>query len=346
MGVCLLVVSVPREPQLKNYRTSRCFLALAYILLAAIGLWGTFGQRESGENTLVAAFTLIAASFQALLFMVSFITLINLGFITKHRIWRHIVPLLLASAVLLTVLFTASELTFFTSFYTMLALYCVQLVVYIIVFVREYKRYRLKLDNFFSENEERRLAWVKRAFFMAAAVGFIAVGSLFVNQTLYIIFTFAYTLFYIYFAIKYISYVSLFHRFAPVVAATVAEPETRQEANDSRLSHELQKWVAEKKFIHTDITLESLSLELTTNYAYLSRYINSHYGQNFKSWINSLRIAEAQRLIAEQEDLSFIEIGEQVGIPSISTFYRQFSTVTGVTPAEYRRQHSISPVSV
>lgn len=77
MGVCLLVVSVPREPELRNYRIARRFLAGAYIILGGFGQWEVIGNLEPADRLPVMAFTVIAASFQALLFTFSIITLIN-----------------------------------------------------------------------------------------------------------------------------------------------------------------------------------------------------------------------------------------------------------------------------
>ena len=76
MGFCLLVVSVPQDAELRNYRISRRFLAVAYIVLSSVGFWETFGESGAGEDrSVVMACTLIAASFQALLFTFSITTL-------------------------------------------------------------------------------------------------------------------------------------------------------------------------------------------------------------------------------------------------------------------------------
>lgn len=42
--------------------------------------------------------------------------------------------------------------------------------------------------------------------------------------------------------------------------------------------------------------------------------------------------------ITEDGGLPLAEIGQSIGIPSTSTFYRQFAAVTGMAPTEYRRK--------
>lgn len=337
MGICLLVVSVPKEPELRNYRISRRFLAAAYVFLSAVGLSEVFGDNGAEGQSLVMAFTVIAASYQALLFTFSLITLINFGYLTSRRVWTNVIPISLLSAILLIFLFGASEKAFDISFYIALSAYCGQLVFYVTRFSREYERYRRKLDNFFSENEERRMAWIKRSFYMATGVGALAVAALFVNTLTYTIFTAAYTVFYIYFAVKYINYVNQFHRIAPVMVVQQVEEVGNNAAMPEDLPRMITKWIATKGFLSPGITLESLARDVNTNQSYLSRFINFEYGQNFRSWINSLRVGESMRLIEERQDLTLDEIAEKIGIPSRSTFYRQFTNVAGMSPAEYRK---------
>lgn len=338
IGVCLLLVSVPREPALRNYRISRRFLAGAYIALAAVGQWEVWGGIESDGDAVVMAFTLIAASVQALLFTFTIITLINVRCMTTRKAAANVIPILTVSGALLAVLFAAPQRVFYAVFYAAFALYCLQLVYYIVVFGREYGRYHRRFDNFFAGDEYHRARWIRASFYMAAGVGVTAVASLFVSTEVYMVFTAAYTLFYVYFAVKFTNYITLFHRIAPVVVKTQDEVPAEKEITSEKIRPVLEKWMNEKGFLSPDVSLESLAREFYINPTYLSRYINSTFGQNFRSWINSQRIAEAQRLITERADLSFAQIGELVGIPSSSTFYRQFAAATGVTPAEYRRR--------
>ena len=88
------------------------------------------------------------------------------------------------------------------------------------------------------------------------------------------------------------------------------------------------------------LSLESLPREVGCNRSYLSRYVNSELGLNFKSWIRALRIAESQRLLLEHPGASALEVGEMVGIHGRSTFFAQFSEVTGMSPGEYRRRYA------
>ena len=338
MGICLLAVYVPKEAALKNYRISRVLLAIAYIALSTVGLSQAFHLMKPEGGSLLLAITLTIAPLQALLFTSALITLINSRFVTPRKIWAQVIPILICGTTLMLIYFNLPTNAFRWACYVVLLLYFLQIVLLVTVFLREYKRYRQKLDNFFSGDEERRTIWVRNIFFMATGVGLMAATiPLIASQTVYLIFILSYLLLYPLFAIKYINYVNLFHRIAPVVDAP-EERAPRNHSENQNISAAIECWMNKKGFIQQDITLESLAMELCTNQSYLSRHSNARFGQNFKAWINSLRIAESQRLLDDHHDLSLTEVAEQSGIPSNSTFYRNFVTVTGMTPAEYRRQ--------
>lgn len=331
MGICLLVVSAPRDAALRNHRISRRFLAGAYVVLAAVGLWEVSDTTGSESRLLLMAFTLIAASFQALLFTFSLITLINIRYISARRIYGNVIPISVLSGVILMILFYVPQ-KFYPVFYTMLGFYCLQLSYYTALFFKEYKRYRRRHDNYFSGDEFRRSVWVRNSFVMALCVGMIAVGAPFADTRIYMVFIIAYTVFYVYFAIKTLNYATLFSLISPVVSPAEAV------AGNGIRTAVLEEWIADRNYLARDITLEELAVTLNTNTAYLSRFINKQYGQNFRSWIGSLRIVESMRLMDENPDIPLAEAAEKAGIHNLSTFYRQFSSVTGLTPADYRKR--------
>lgn len=134
------------------------------------------------------------------------------------------------------------------------------------------------------------------------------------------------------FVIKYIKKGMIFGR-----SRTTAVKENETDTS-SGISGRLSTWIDEKQFTRANLTLEIVAGELHTNRTYLSKHINTHLNKNFKEWIRDLRIHEALRLIEKQTDLSYMQIGEMVGIPDKSSFYRQFSLVTKMTPGRYKKQ--------
>jgi AraC-like DNA-binding protein/Tfp pilus assembly protein PilF len=70
---------------------------------------------------------------------------------------------------------------------------------------------------------------------------------------------------------------------------------------------------------------------------YVSEVINRSLNKNFRSYLNSYRIREAQHLFLELEVKKYtIEaVSKQVGFKSLSAFYEAFKEITGVSPGFY-----------
>ena len=87
------------------------------------------------------------------------------------------------------------------------------------------------------------------------------------------------------------------------------------------------------------LTLSELAAELGTNRTTLSNYLNQEVGMTFYDYINSHRISEAERLLAEPSFRWSVEqLAEMSGFNSVSTFRRAFSKKHGMSPQQYRER--------
>lgn len=91
-----------------------------------------------------------------------------------------------------------------------------------------------------------------------------------------------------------------------------------------------------------DLTLGMLARELATNGTYLSRYFNRQLGVSFPEYIATCRLDEAEALLKET-DIRIVEISEQVGFQTISTFYQAFNTRYQMPPSQWRKSQRIDP---
>lgn len=100
----------------------------------------------------------------------------------------------------------------------------------------------------------------------------------------------------------------------------------------------------DQQFVYRDeqLTLPRLAGMVGLSVHQLSRLLNEHIGQNFPTFVNAYRVAEARRLLREQPQRTTLSIGMEVGFNSYTAFHSAFSRSEGVPPGKYRRRNAQS----
>lgn len=115
------------------------------------------------------------------------------------------------------------------------------------------------------------------------------------------------------------------------------------ESESTALFKKIQN-IMETKELYRDsnLSLEFLSKQLSTNRTYISQIINENYKMNFYHFINEYRIEKVKRLIQSNRDndYSIIEIAFEAGFNSKSTFNHVFKKIVGMTPSKYKKELS------
>ena len=88
------------------------------------------------------------------------------------------------------------------------------------------------------------------------------------------------------------------------------------------------------------LSLSSLADQFHLSKSSISKYFKANSGVNFSTYIEKLRIQQAEKLIMEKK-LSIREIAEEVGYQNITTFYNAFRKIEKCTPTEWRQQREI-----
>lgn len=92
-----------------------------------------------------------------------------------------------------------------------------------------------------------------------------------------------------------------------------------------------------RKHYKEHLTLEDTSAAVSLSPNYFSRIFNAKMNISFTSYVNRLRIEEAQRLLLNTR-LSLVEISGAVGFEDQSYFSKVFKKMTGLTPGQYRKR--------
>jgi ligand-binding sensor domain-containing protein/AraC-like DNA-binding protein len=99
----------------------------------------------------------------------------------------------------------------------------------------------------------------------------------------------------------------------------------------------------EKLYLDPDLTLKKLSERLQVHYNHLSRIINEHLGKSFNDYINTYRIEEAKKRLADPREArkTVLEIAYDTGFYSKSVFNTAFKKFTGMTPSQFRNEQRV-----
>ncbi len=118
-------------------------------------------------------------------------------------------------------------------------------------------------------------------------------------------------------------------------------PTASQVALIERLRRQVEQ---DALFIRPDLTLGLMAHMLGTNRTYLSEAVNKVCGKNFNFYINEYRIREAVRIVSDPgyDSMTLDTVASEVGFNNRNSFYLSFRKITGVSPAEFRRnRHNI-----
>jgi len=92
----------------------------------------------------------------------------------------------------------------------------------------------------------------------------------------------------------------------------------------------------DKIFTDEELSLQKLSTLLLVTPHQLSSILNSKRKMNFRTMLNSYRIQESIKLMADHPDKTILEIALASGFNSKSSFNAVFLKSTGVTPSDYK----------
>jgi AraC-like DNA-binding protein len=299
------------------------------------------------------AITLVIAASQALLFTFALLALLDIRFPGWRYLFREATYVLLLIAAIFTVYVCCPAGTFKLAFYLLAVLYALLLLHYTFLFIRSYRLFLLRMDNYFSDEEAGHLRWVAFSFFAALAVGVLALlSSLFMSKIIGILFAAVFNTFYLYFTIRFINYAYQFHiieRSMDDDAPDVKTPNLGvstvtsggitgiHENTLALLEKQIEEWIADKGFTEQGITIDTLADRFHTNTKYVSVYINTRKNQTFRKWINELRIEEAKNLLLQYPGMTGNEIARQTGFSDRSHFLRQFKKQTHRSPSEWKK---------
>jgi len=354
-GLMFLFTAIPDKPLLGSYRKARYLIAVAYLILSFEIIVKYFFIGFDYDRMMTATTILGVAVSQALIFTLVMLALLEVKLPKRRCIIIEVTIAMMLIIAIIIAYRLCSEDLFMVVFYLLSGMYALLITHYTTLFFRSYNRFKIRMDNYFSDLEAERMQWVIFLFFAALSIGVIALlSAVFMSMLISFLFMIACSLFYVWFAIRFINYGLHFHLIEHALenelnngVTSLQTDNTVANKNDSceidsiifdRIEKQVEKWVAEKKFIQKGITIDMLASEFITNRHYLSSFFNIYKKKTFREWINKMRIEEAKDLISKCSDIPLSEIAEQTGFADNSHFTRQFIKFMGETPSKWKQK--------
>jgi len=245
------------------------------------------------------------------------------------------------------------------------------ILIYLIATLLFLKRFRRKLEETYSEISQKRLEWMSTfAWAVLAILAFSAIG--FYGRKWQIPFLHAlYHLNYVLLVllVYWIGYKALLQ---PVIFETPSL--TRLQSNGQQMviqvdpvkeneepaDSEIRKYTrsgledeeaeimykeliyfmkSKKPYLNPELNIYQLSEILGLKKHHLSQVINDKSGMNFFDFINTFRVEEIKRNLADpsMKNLTLLGIGLESGFNSKATFNSAFKKFTGLTPSDFQK---------
>lgn len=241
-------------------------------------------------------------------------------------------------------------------------LFIVSCIIHIIIFHRTYRRSVQRLEQYYDEEEDHKIKWIRFCYIIMMLTQMFILVYLLLPHGFMKIYTLWYVLFMLYFSANYISFLGshklLLDAFAykTLSGQEIMERIERRkrmrkgrtgDAHDEeltdpqlkKLERSIDMWVKEKRFKEFDKTREQIAAELHTSKEMLHLYFTTKVGMDFKTWRTNLRIEEAKVLLLENPELSINIIAELSGFSDRSNFHRQFTKIVGCSPKQWRESY-------
>lgn len=96
--------------------------------------------------------------------------------------------------------------------------------------------------------------------------------------------------------------------------------------------------VIEDKGMNPNCSLQLMADHFGMSVSNFSHHFKKEMGENFKEYIDRLRIQRSIQLLRESEE-ALEGIAAQAGFTNTSSFIRSFKKIVGTTPGQYRSTH-------
>ena len=352
-GFYFLFAKTPEKKIFKNYLRSRQIMGIAMLLLSAnYSVHFFFGIRfKNADSAILMNMSTYFLCYS--LFSSALIMLLDRFYITKRRVWTHIILWIIFSTLSGVVLFLLpSGIMQKISLFALAA----WLVVFGVVLARRviiaYRRAIRIFNETQADDIGAYIEWLSIFTYWALIFG-VGCGLLtFLPDEYVFIWILSSIPFYSYLFYSYQNYLLFYEQVENAFEQDIQSEE--ELLTNSETEHEIvsekevprsytefiervDNWIKTDGYVQQGLTIKELSEILYTNRTYLSAYIKTTYKMTFREWITSLRLEYAKNILKEHPEINIQKLAESSGFLSRSNFIKLFSEKEGCTPAKWKK---------
>ena len=353
-GFYFLFAKTPEKKIFKNYLRSRQIMGIAMLLLSAnYSVHFFFGIRfKNADSAILMNMSTYFLCYS--LFSSALIMLLDRFYITKRRVWTHIILWIIFSTLSGVVLFLLpSGIMQKISLFALAA----WLVVFGVVLARRviiaYRRAIRIFNETQADDIGAYIEWLSIFTYWAVIFG-VGCGLLtFLPDKYVFIWILSSIPFYSYLFYSYQNYLLFYEQVENAFEQDIQseeelltnsgiEPEMVSEEVPESYTEFIEKvdnWIKTDGYVQQGLTIKELSEILYTNRTYLSAYIKTTYKMTFREWITSLRLEYAKNILKEHPEINIQKLAESSGFLSQSNFIKLFSEKEGCTPAKWKKSN-------
>ena len=350
-----LFAKTPEKKIFKNYLRSRQIMGIAMLLLSAnYSVHFFFGIRfKNADSAILMNMSTYFLCYS--LFSSALIMLLDRFYITKRRVWTHIILWIIFSTLSGVVLFLLPS--GIMQKFSLFAL-AVWLVVFGVVLARRviiaYRRAIRIFNETQADDIGAYIEWLSIFTYWALIFG-VGCGLLtFLPDEYVFIWILSSIPFYSYLFYSYQNYLLFYEQVENAFEQDIQSEEellTNSETEHEIVSEEevprsytefierVDNWIKTDGYVQQGLTIKELSEILYTNRTYLSAYIKTTYKMTFREWITSLRLEYAKNILKEHPEINIQKLAESSGFLSQSNFIKLFSEKEGCTPAKWKKSN-------
>ena len=352
-GFYFLFAKTPEKKIFKNYLRSRQIMGIAMLLLSAnYSVHFFFGIRfKNADSAILMNMSTYFLCYS--LFSSALIMLLDRFYITKRRVWTHIILWIIFSTLSGVVLFLLpSGIMQKISLFAL----AVWLIVFGIVLARRviiaYRRAIRIFNETQADDIGAYIEWLSIFTYWAVIFG-VGCGLLtFLPDKYVFIWILSSIPFYSYLFYSYQNYLLFYEQVEnafeqdiqseeELLTDTETEPEIVSEkevpVSYTEIIEKVDNWIKTDGYVQQGLTIKELSEILHTNRTYLSAYIKTTYKMTFREWITGLRLEYAKNILKEHPEINIQKLAESSGFLSRSNFIKSFTEKEGCTPGKWKK---------